>query len=356
MIEQIIQISKDLISIQSDPNRTDDLNKALDYVKDLLKDFTIEEFKRNNSSSILVYSGTKRPDKFELILNGHLDVIPGKKDQYKPYIKEGRLYGVGAMDMKSNLVCAILAFKELAKSTSKPIGLQIVTDEEIGGFDGTKYQVESGVNANFVIATEPTNFNIVTKSKGVLWLEIESHGQSAHGAYTWRGDNAIYKMNKFISEIYKVFPIPKKEIWAATVNVSQIETTNKSYNKVPSDCMVKLDVRFTEKEKDTILETIESLLPDGFEIKVIANEPMLYTPDDNKYVQIIKNSTQTIIRKDIKLYGANGSSDARHYSLVNTHGVEFGPIGGGIGEDIEWVDIDSLEKYHQILLDIIRSI
>jgi len=54
---------------------------------------------------------------------------------------------------------------DCAEELKYPIALQIVTDEEVGGFHGTKFQVENGVNAEFVIATEPTNLDIVTKAK-----------------------------------------------------------------------------------------------------------------------------------------------------------------------------------------------
>jgi succinyl-diaminopimelate desuccinylase len=59
----------------------------------------------------------------------------------------------------------LFAFIDCAENLKYPVALQLLTDEEIGGFDGTKFQVESGVNAEFVIATEPTNLDIVVKAK-----------------------------------------------------------------------------------------------------------------------------------------------------------------------------------------------
>lgn len=69
-------------------------------------------------------------------------MIPGKDEQYHARIEDDRLYGVGALDMKSNLVCLIMAFCEVVDHVGYPLGIQIVTDEEIGGFDGTLYQIE----------------------------------------------------------------------------------------------------------------------------------------------------------------------------------------------------------------------
>lgn len=69
------------------------------------------------------------------------------------------------MDMKANLSCALFAFKKYAKQVDYPLAIQFVTDEETGGYNGTKYQVESGVKADFILATEPTNFHIAHQAK-----------------------------------------------------------------------------------------------------------------------------------------------------------------------------------------------
>lgn len=316
-----------------------------------LKGFTIERFQKNGVKSALVYNTKKRPKKFKIILNGHLDIIPAKNFQYKPKIKGQRLYGAGAMDMKANLSCAIFAFKNIAKKVKYPLALQIVTDEEIGGFNGTKHQIDKDVRADFVISVEPTNFDIVNRAKGILWLKISAKGKSAHGAYPWRGENAILKMNEFINALKKEYPTPKQEKWITTINLSKIETNNYAFNKIPDDCSVNLDVRYIPEEKDKIIKNIKKILPKGFQLDIITNEPALSTDKNNHFIKLLKKSGKKIIKKEILLRGAQGSSDARHFVKINCPGVEFGPIGGGIGSDNEWVDIHSLEKYYQILKD-----
>ncbi len=249
-----------------------------------------------------------------------------------------------------------MVFKELAASLSYPIGLQLVTDEEVGGFDGTKYQVEKGVRADFVIASETTNFNIVNESKGIIWLKIFSTGIAAHGAYPWRGTNAIWKMNSFLAALQKQFPIPSKQEWVTTVNLSKISSSNKAFNKIPDDCEVWLDIRYIPKDKKTILSKIKKLVPKDFKIQVLANEPCLFVENDNEYIQQLKTIDEEITNQKVVLYGAQGSSDSRHFTEVGCNGIEFGPIGGGIGSDEEWIDIQSLEQYTQILKKFLFSL
>lgn len=356
MIDEILSLSKHLISIRSVQENPKALSQALETAVSSLKDFTIEKFENNGVKSVLVYASKKRPSKFKVILNGHLDVTPGKEYQYKPKIRDDRLYGVGALDMKANLACLVMVFKDVANKVDYPLGLQLVTDEEIGGFDGTKHQIEKGVRSEFVIAGETTNLNIVNQAKGVLWLKISTRGKTAHGAYPWKGRNSIWEMNKFLARLEKRYPIPNQEKWITTINLSRIQTGNKTFNKIPDDCEVWLDVRYIHGQTDTIINSIKKLMLDGFNLEVVAKEPAFDVDINNQYIQKLKKIAERVSSKKIKLYGAQGSSDARHFTQINCSGVEFGAIGEGIGGDNEWVDIGSLKKYYQILRDFLHSL
>ncbi|QQS59588.1 M20/M25/M40 family metallo-hydrolase [Candidatus Peregrinibacteria bacterium] len=350
MLKDILSLSEKFISIPSDPENKKALSEILDFSLSQVSEFTIEKFEKNGVRSALIFNTEKRPSRFQILLNSHLDVIPGKPHQYIPKIKENRLYGVGAMDMKANLACALLVFKKIAKSLHYPIALQLVTDEEVGGYNGTKYQIqEHGVRSDFVITTEPTNLNIVHKAKGVLWIKISCTGKAAHGAYPWRGENALWKMQNFLNILQKKYPIPHEETWQTTVNLSRIETQNKSFNKIPDNCEAWLDIRCIPEESQTIIYNIQSLLPEGFFSEILFHENALLTEKRNLYLQNLQKIAQEITQKEIILYGAHGTSDARHFFDAGCNGIEFGPIGEGIGTDNEWVDIPSLEKYSHIL-------
>lgn len=349
MPQSILSLTKKFISIKSTQDNQKALGKILELSLSYLKGYTVERFERNGVKSALIFHAKRRPQKFKILLNAHLDIIPGKEFQYIPRVKNKKLYGAGSMDMKGNTACLITVFKEIANKVSYPLGLQLVTDEEIGGFDGTKYQIEKGVRAEFVIAGEPTNFDIVHKTKGILQVKISAKGKTFHSAYPWRGDNAIWKMNEFLHALQKKYPVPDHEVWATTVNVSRIETTNKAFNKIPDDCVVWLDIRFVAEEAETIKKSIRQLLPEGFTFEIMMHESALLTEEKNAFVKLLKETAQQTLRRDIRLRGAHGSSDARHFARVKCPSVEFGPIGGGIGSDEEWLDIPSLEKYRQIL-------
>ena len=187
-------------------------------------------------------------------------------------------------------------------------------------------------------------------------MKISARGKAAHGAYPWKGENAIYKMNEFLNILQKKYPTPHKEKWITTVNVSKIETDNQAFNKIPDNCVVDLDIRYIPKEAGTIISDIKKLLPKGSKMDIITNESAMFVDSNNEYIKILQKAIRKIIKKKVSLRSAHGSSDVRHFTKMNCAGIEFGPVGGDISSDNEWVDISSLEKYYHILKDFMLSL
>ncbi len=334
---------------------------ALSY----LKDFTVEYFKKDGVPSALIYPQSKRPKKFKVIFNAHLDVVGGKEEQFQSKIKNNRLYGRGAIDMKGAAAVMILVFKELAKKLNFPLALQLVTDEEIGGFSGTKYQIEKGVRADFVIAGEPTDFGINHKAKGIVWAKVYFSGKAAHGAYPWQGENALWKAKKALDRLEKIKPVPKKEVWRTTVNLAKIETSNQTFNKVPDNAILFLDIRYIPEElrgkdfqkgKETLIKKLKKIFASDGKLETILVEPPQLTNEKNPFVLALKKSINQVIQKQPKMVIKHGGSDIRHFNQVGVDGVTFGPIGYGLHSNEEWVDVRSLEDYYQILNRFLKSL
>src|SRR3712207_3272476 len=88
-----------------------------------------------------------------LILNAHVDVVPGRPDQFEPFERDGRIYGRGTQDMKGSAAAMLLLLKDLASAGRHPsVSWQFVTDEEIGGDHGTGYLFAQGYTGDFFVA------------------------------------------------------------------------------------------------------------------------------------------------------------------------------------------------------------
>lgn len=355
MEQKIIALSKKLINIDSSQEHPENLFDILGIADKILSDYSSQKFERNGIPSRLYFNSKERPKKFKLLFNAHLDVVPGNKDQFTPYIKNGKLFGRGAIDMKAAAAVEILVFNELAKTVNFPFGLQLVTDEEVGGSNGTLHQIEQDIKTDFAIVGEPTDLQINNEAKGVLWIKITAQGKSAHGAYPWLGNNAIVRIAKVIEYFNRNHPIPRDDTWETTYNISKIETDNTALNKVPDNCSIFLDIRYIEGEKDKIIQEVEKNFRNNFVLEILTSAPGQFTDPENEFIQKLYSTVKNY-RERAEFISKHYATDLRYYTNIDTPAIGFGPIGEGLHEDNEWVDIQSLVDYYEILKKFVLSL
>ena len=145
--------------------------------------------------------------------NGHIDVVQtGAGWTVEPFagvIRDGKLFGRGACDMKGGLAAAIVAVETLIDTcVALPGTLEIsgTVDEESGGYGGVHYLAERGwfspPRVDHVIIPEPLNVDrVCIGHRGVWWAEIETHGRIAHGSMPFLGDSAIRHMNAVLDRV-----------------------------------------------------------------------------------------------------------------------------------------------------------
>jgi succinyl-diaminopimelate desuccinylase len=353
MTNPLISLTSKLIEIPSTSDNLNQLQEIIDFVENYFtgSNVYIKRYLFNNKPSIFVSLSNNQT---QLILNGHADVVPAKPYQFKPKLVGKRLYGRGAQDMKSGLAAMMLLTKILSgKQTNLPLGLMVVTDEEIGGFDGTKYLLnQEHITSDLFIAGESTDLKIEYEAKGIVWIKITTQGKRAHGAYLWEGDNAITKLAHEINSISNLYPIPNKNSWVSTCNISQV-SGGLAVNQVPDAAEVKLDIRRVPSESaESIVSKIKSCLihPDT-QVELIFNEPSHQCDVNFPQVQLLSKLITHHLGKPAEFIQKCGASDARHYSSKGIKAVCFGPSGAGLHTDSEYLDMTSLQTYYDILLD-----
>ena len=147
-----------------------------------------------------------RSDRPLVHLNGHFDVVPAGEgwtiDPFAGIVKDGRIYGRGACDMKAGLACAVYAAEAIRRAgieLNGSIEVSGTVDEESGGFAGVAWLAERGhINASrtdFVIIPEPLYVDrICIGHRGVYWFEVTTRGRIAHGSMPFHGVNAVEHM------------------------------------------------------------------------------------------------------------------------------------------------------------------
>jgi acetylornithine deacetylase len=166
------------------------------------------EMARTTLSLVVGRVATGRPGR-RLVLSGHLDVVPPgdlsawSAPPFRPVVRDGRLYGRGACDMKGGVVAAIEAFRAVASLAGEdgrlpgPFGGEVlfvgVPSEEDGGA-GTLAAIRAGFVGDAVVVTEPTGLSIVTAGAGAVTFRLTVRGRAAHASTRTEGVSALEKL------------------------------------------------------------------------------------------------------------------------------------------------------------------
>ncbi|WP_204166786.1 M20/M25/M40 family metallo-hydrolase [Bacillus sp. CGMCC 1.16541] len=285
-----------------------------------------------------------------LTLNGHVDVVSGNASQFVPFQDGNRLYGRGAADMKGGLAAMMAAVVEL-KDQRLPckVQLQIVSDEETGGFHCSKFLSEQGYVGDFLICGEPTMLHIGLQAKGILQADVTIRGQAAHGSRPWEGINAIETAMSLYQRIFTLpFALEHSPFYEApSINLAKIQGGD-AYNKVPDCCTLSLDIRYLPHQSlDEIILQLEQLFDEKIKVG-LCGDPIQTQPDD-RWVKTLVTSIAQTTKTEVKLFGQHGSADGRFFSRFGIPAVEFGPSGDGWHGDKEFVLLSSLYEYKNIL-------
>src|SRR5688500_10411852 len=142
-----------------------------------------------------------------LMLNGHLDTvgIDGMThDAFDPVVRDGRLHGRGACDMKSGVAAMCAAAARAARSgIAGEVIIAAVIDEELESL-GTRALLEQGVRADAAIVTEPTRLSVMPAHRGFVWMELRIGGRAAHGSRYDIGIDAIRQAGLVLAELDRV--------------------------------------------------------------------------------------------------------------------------------------------------------
>jgi len=347
-MKQIINLTKDLIKFETTRDKPEQLKKCINFVeKQLPKRLHIKKGIRNKKPYLTAsVKNTKKPD---LLLTAHLDVVEAEKDQFKPAIKNNKIFGRGSSDMKGGAAIAIQLLKEEKK---KNIAIMLTTDEEIGGKEGVGFLSKTW-NPKLVLSVEPSNQNITIKEKGLVHLRIKTKGKAAHGSRPWSGDNAIEKLMLNYHKIKKFFPRPDKNRWQITMNLGFLKG-GEAFNKVPDEAEMGLDIRYTEKEDiNKLLKKIRSIK--GIKVEIVQKEPMLNTNEKDPQMQRLRKIARTI-SKDTDFRKETGASDIRYFARKNIPAADFGPKGKNIHGKGEFASIKSMENIYRILKKFIDTL
>jgi len=299
-----------------------------------------------------------------LLLNGHIDTvgIAGMPNAHQPVIKDGRMYGRGAYDMKSGLAACMIAVAEAKKQRLRgDVILTAVIDEEYASV-GT-IDLARRFHADGAIVAEFTELQLILAHRGFVWLEVETIGKAAHGSRPDLGIDAIAKMGKALVEIEKLDQSLRANpthplLGSGSLHASLI-TGGQELSSYPERCILSVERRTlpgetpesVEAEFIKIIQDIQLSDPTFNAVvrRGIDRSPM-ETPEDAEIVQAIQQASAKVLNHPAETAGVQFWTDAAVLSAAGIPSVLFGPSGAGAHAVEEWVDLESVKACAEIYL------
>jgi succinyl-diaminopimelate desuccinylase len=358
--DDLVALTCGLMRFESVADRPDQLAGVIDYVAAYLADIPgifVERSEAAGKPAIVVtLRDTREP---ALMLNGHLDVVVGRPDQFTPELRDGRIYGRGSQDMKGSCAVMLRLLRDLAalpEAERPDVGFQFVTDEEIGGRDGTGRLLAEGWRCGFMLCLEPTDMGILFEHKGGMWMELRLAGAPCHASRPWEGRNPVRDLAHGLVAIEQRFPDPQSTTeWRTTITPTVLQAGAGSRNQVPAAAHVTFDIRWTtDTTPEAIRAEVAAAFPSG-EILVAEAGPGLYTDPEHAEVCRVADTVERRTGRTPRFYREHFATDARFYTNAGIPAICLGPVGAGLHSDEEWVSVDSLVDLYHVILEYATS-
>ena len=339
----------------------------------------ILEFKDKNSKPVKnIYArlGNKTPN---LCYAGHVDVVPPgnvkdwSSDPFKPTVKNGKLIGRGASDMKTSVASFIAAASDFViskKDFKGSISLLITGDEEGIAINGTKKVVEylkkKKEKINFCIVGEPTNplrmgEMIKIGRRGSMTGYLSVFGKMGHVAYSHIAINPSTCIVNILKNLKQLkLDNGSKNFQPSNLEITKININNTADNVIPGDAFATFNIRFNDKHNSnslkkklqTCIKKVCKKHKCRFKVEyTISGEPFITKP--NEVIYMIRNIVRKNTRINTKLSTSGGTSDARFIRKISPC-LEFGMVGASmhqVDENIRLKDLKTLTKIYKDILD-----
>ena len=370
--QDLIDLCCRLIQAEGE-NPPGDVSKVASVVEHFLQNKAIshERFEpAKGHASIVASIGKRRPT---LILCGHIDVVPAGDisrwtfHPYKAQVRDGKVLGRGATDMKGGaaaMLMAIAVLKDFEDALSGTVVVASVSDEEAPGPGGTSWLLENKkLSGDACLITEPTgylegDYSIVAGERGACWLKITAHGKPSHGSRPMLGKNAILRLTNFLpklkileesavkipngakplirggktalAKVARKSGIPTKSLTKAldhyTVNVGTLAGGTK-VNVVPEKCEAEVDIRVpVGGNPDGVEDFVRNILPENFECQIVNRTMPSYTLVSAPIIKVLQNHAQRVFGYKPLATFMTATSDAHSFrEQLGIPTVSFGP-------------------------------
>src|SRR5579883_525578 len=308
---------------------------------------------------------SKKPGARTLVFAGHTDVVPTgplnqwTSDPFVPVIRDGKLFGRGAADMKGSIAAMLVACEEFIASDADPaiaLAFLLTSDEEGPAVDGTVKVCEAlaarDERLDWCIVGEPTSIErtgdmIKNGRRGTMSGKLVVKGVQGHIAYPQLARNPIHLLAPALTELAAMDWDKGNSFFQPTSwQVSNIHAGTGASNVIPGECVVDFNFRFcTESTPETLQQRLKAVLDrHGLEYTiqwVVGGLPFLTKP--GTLIESVRQSIRKETGIEPELSTTGGTSDGRFIANICPEVIELGPPNASIHKINEHVGIAELE-------------
>jgi len=313
-----------------------------------------------------------------LAFAGHTDVVPTGPEEawisppFQPSVREGRLYGRGAADMKGSLaamVSAIATFLARHPAPRGRIGLLLTSDEEGPAVDGTVRVIEAlarrGEIPDWCIVGEPTSERAVgdvikNGRRGSLSGTLTVRGIQGHVAYPYKAANPVHLAAPALANLVtEHWDEGSAEFPPTTFQISNVHAGTGAGNVIPGTLTVQFNFRFNPASPAERLRqrTEEILAQHGLDFTVewtLGAQPFLTPP--GLLVETVRAAVFEVTGREAVCSTTGGTSDARFLARHCPQLIELGPVNASIHQIDEWVDVAELDQLTAIYAQVLERL
>ena len=300
-----------------------------------------------------------------LMLNAHSDTVgvEGMPEPFSAAVRDGKLYGRGAYDMKGSLAASMAAVKALADARTELRGdvmVAAVADEEYGSL-GTADLIHH-VKPDAAIVTEPTSLRVCLAHKGYLWIEVETVGRAAHGSRFDQGIDANVRMGRFLCGLDRLEQslrarTPHPLVGPPSLHAAMISGgTGLSTYAASAKLQIERRTIPGESEAQVVAELqaiVDHLKAEDPSFQASVRPYFIRQPfevlSEAKIVKTVARSVERLLGRPAQFMGDTPWMDSALLAQAGVETVVIGPHGAGAHADEEWVDLESVAQLAEIL-------
>jgi succinyl-diaminopimelate desuccinylase len=293
-------------------------------------------------------------------------------DPFVPTVRDGKLYGRGAADMKSSIAAFVVAAEQFVAERpghAGSIALLITSDEEGPSVDGTVRIVERlkqrGETLDYCIVGEPSSTETLGDMmrigrRGSLSAKLVVHGIQGHVAYPDQVKNPIHLLAPALAELAATeWDRGNEDFPPTSFQVSNLNAGTGAENVVPDSAVMLCNFRFSTASTEASLRArFEAVLRkhrlDCTVTWTLGGKPFLSSK--GRLVDAVRRSVQAQAGRTPQLSTSGGTSDGRFIIDICPEVVELGPVNASIHKLNEHIELAALEQLPLVYLDTLRAL